>query len=59
MSDRPTDSAKPGHVILPHKTLLEQMEDFGVEEFYVTLDLGADLGPDEIRVVSIDPKARS
>lgn len=39
-------------------SLLDQMEAEGVDEFYVTLDLSADVGPDQFKVASIDPKAK-
>lgn len=39
-------------------SLLDQMEAEGLDEFYVTLDPSADVGPDEFKVALIDPKAK-
>ena len=40
------------------KTLLEQLAEDGIDEFYITLDLNADVGPGEFKVAFIDPKAK-
>lgn len=57
MSDSPPDDEKANDIVLPKKTLLEQMAAEGVDEFYVTFDLSADLGPNEFKIAFISSKA--
>lgn len=40
------------------KTLIEQMEDLSVEEFYVEVALDASAGEDAVRVIAISPKPK-
>lgn len=58
-SNQPDDAdANPSTSTSETISLLDQMEAEGVDEFYVTLDLSADVGPDEFKVALIDPKAK-
>lgn len=58
-SNQPDDAdANPSTSTSEAISLLDQMEAEGVDEFYVTLDLSADVGPDEFKVALIDPKAK-
>lgn len=58
-SNQPDDAdANPSTSTSETISLLDQMEAEGVDEFYVTFDLSADVGPDEFKVALIDPKAK-
>lgn len=58
-SNQPDDAdANPSTSTSEAISLLDQMEAEGIDEFYVTLDLSADVGPDEFKVALIDPKAK-
>lgn len=58
MSSNQPDDADANTSTSETISLLDQMEAEGVDEFYVTLDLSADVGPDEFKVAFIDPKAK-
>lgn len=59
MSNNPSDDEEAKAISLPEKPLLEQMEAEGIDEFYVTFDLSAEVGPDEFKIAFIDPKAKT
>lgn len=40
------------------KSLIQQMEELGVEEFYIEVVPDADTGEDAVRVIAISPKPK-
>ena len=40
------------------KPLIQQMEELGVEEFYIEVVPDADTGEDAVRVIAISPKPK-
>ena len=58
MTDDPTHEDAAINVAGTGKTLLEQMEKLGVEEFHVEVVPDADAGEDAVRVISITPKPK-